>query len=89
MPSGDPFQVYPGKDGEPLESIRMMVFMQAIDDMRALTMLEGLTSREHVLSLIQEGFPREITFADYPRDDEYLPSLRERVNAEIMANLRK
>ena len=89
VPSGDPFQVYPGKDGEPLESIRMMVFMQAIDDMRALTMLEGLTSREHVLSLIQEGFPREITFADYPRDDEYLPSLRERVNAEIMANLRK
>ncbi|MGN0741188.1 MAG: DUF4091 domain-containing protein [Candidatus Fimadaptatus sp.] len=89
VPAGDTFQVYPGKDGEPLESIRMMVFMQAIDDMRALTMLEGLTSREHVLGLIQEGFPREMTFADYPRDDEYLTSLRERVNAEIMANLRK
>ena len=27
--------------------------------MRALKMLESLTSREHVLALIQEGFDRE------------------------------
>ena len=84
VPAGDTFQVYPGKDGEPVESIRMMVFDECIADMRALKMLEGLTSREHVLALIQEGFDREITFYDYPRNDDYLPTLREKVNAAIM-----
>ena len=89
VPAGDTFQVYPGKDGEPVESIRMMVFDECIADMRALKMLEGLTSREHVLALIQEGFDREITFYDYPRNDDYLPTLREKVNAEIMDKLGK
>lgn len=89
VPAGDTFQVYPGKDGEPVESIRMMVFDECIADMRALKMLESLTSREHVLALIQEGFDREITFYDYPRNDDYLPTLREKVNAEIMDKLGK
>ena len=75
--------------GEPVESIRMMVFDECIADMRALKMLESLTSREHVLALIQEGFDREITFYDYPRNDDYLPTLREKVNAEIMEKLGK
>ena len=66
-----------------------MVFDECIADMRALKMLEGLTSREHVLALIQEGFDREITFYDYPRNDDYLPTLREKVNAEIMEKLGK
>ena len=66
-----------------------MVFDECISDMRALKMLEGLTSREHVLALIQEGFDREITFYDYPRNDDYLPTLREKVNAEIMDKLGK
>ena len=67
----------------------MMVFDECIADMRALKMLESLTSREHVLALIQEGFDREITFYDYPRNDDYLPTLREKVNAEIMEKLGK
>lgn len=87
VPAGDTFQVYPGPDGEPLESIRIMVFEQCLCDMRALKLLERLTSREHVLELIDAGLERGITFADYPRTDEYLTSLRARVNAEIMEKL--
>ena len=89
VPAGDPYQVYPGKDGEPVESIRIMVFEQCISDMRALKMLESLTSREHVMELIQADFPRTITFSDFPRNDDYLPALRDKVNAEIMAALAK
>ena len=66
-----------------------MVFEQCISDMRALKMLESLTSREHVMELIQAGFPRTITFSDFPRNDDYLPALRDKVNAEIMAALAK
>ena len=36
-----------------------------------------------------QGFDREITFYDYPRNDDYLPTLREKVNAEIMDKLGK
>ena len=87
VPGGDTFQVYPGPDGEPIESIRMMVFEQCLCDMRALKLLESLTSREHVLELIGAGLEHELTFSDYPRTDEYLTSLRARVNAEIMKKL--
>lgn len=87
VPGGDAFQVYPGADGEPIESIRIMVFEQCLADMRALRLLESLTSREHVLELVDAGLERELTFSDYPRTDEYLTSLRARVNAEIMEKL--
>lgn len=78
VPAGDTFQVYPGRDGTPLESLRMMVASQAMDDLRALKLLESLRGREFTLSLLAD-----ITFADYPRDAAYLLETREHVNAEI------
>ena len=77
---GDAFQVYPGSDGNPEESIRHMVFAQALYDMRALQMLESLTNRDFVLDLIGEP----MTFEDYPHGDEYILDLRSRVNYEII-----
>lgn len=81
--AGDPFIVYPGMDGQPLESIRFMVFRQAIQDMRALQLLEKLAGRELVEQLIAEGLEEELTLTRYPRDNAYLHILRQRVNAEI------
>lgn len=83
-PAGDPFQVYPGADGRPLDSLRHMVVAQAMQDHRALKLLERLAGREAALALIDEGLARPLTFADYPRDAEYLLALREKVNAAIM-----
>ena len=83
FPAGDPFIVYPGENGEPLESIRFMVFRQAIQDMRALQLLEKLAGRELVEQLIAEGLDEELTLTRYPRDNAYLHNLRQRVNAEI------
>nr|WP_330387739.1 DUF4091 domain-containing protein [Lacrimispora sphenoides] len=40
FPSGDAFLVYPGPDGVPEESIRLMVLYEAIQDHRALKLLE-------------------------------------------------
>ena len=83
FPSGDAFLVYPGKNGYPEESIRMMVHYEALTDLRALNMLEKLTSREHVMELIEGELAEPVTFKRYPKSDHYLLSLRYRVNKEI------
>lgn len=87
FPSGDPFLVYPGKDGKPEESIRLMVFSQALYDLRALKFLERLTSREHVENLIYKDVDYKITFEKYPRSIKYIETLRSLVNQEIKNNL--
>ena len=83
FPSGDAFMVYPGPDGTPWESIRLRVFSEALLDLRAFRLLESLTSREHVMELIEGGLSGEITFFEYPQDAAYLLELRNKVNAEI------
>lgn len=75
--SGDGFMVYPmGDDGEVVCSIRLYVFMEAMQDMRALELLESLTNRESVIALLEEIEEFDV----YPRDSQYLLALRERVN---------
>lgn len=83
FPSGDPFLVYPGEDGHPVESIRMMVHCEALNDLRALKLLESLTDKEYVLNLIEEDLAVPLTFMIYPKSDMYLISLRNKVNREI------
>ena len=80
--SGDPFLVYPGENGQPEESLRMMVHDEAMTDLRALKLLESLTSREHVMELIEETF-RAIDIQTLSKSDMYLIQLRDRVNREI------
>jgi len=84
VPAGDAYQVYPRKDGRPEESIRMMVTSQALYDMRALELLESLTDRGFVLSLIDGGLEEPVTFKLYPKTEEYLFNLRRKVESEIM-----
>lgn len=87
VPAGDPFQVYPGMDGEPEESIRMAVTRDAMQDLRAFEMLAELENREFVVSLMDEDLEEGITFANYPHDGEYLISLRRKVNKAIMERM--
>jgi len=83
FPSGDPFVVYPGPDGKPLGSIRLMVAQAAFYDLRALRLLDELAGRDFVLKLIDEGLPQPITFNYFPQNPEYILCLRQRVNEEI------
>lgn len=82
-PAGDAFQVYPGRDGQPVESLRLMYFHQAMQDLRALTALEEKAGRQAVLSLIAEGLPHLPTLEDYPANGLWLEDLRERVNRAL------
>lgn len=87
VPAGDPFQVYPGMDGKPEESIRMAVTTQALQDLRAFSMLAQMTSHDYVVSLIDGDGETPVTFSIYPRNNEYLLGLRKRVNEEIVKRM--
>ena len=87
FPSGDAFVVYPGPDGKPVESIRLEVFYEALQDLRALRLLESLIGREKTIALVEEGLDKPITFKEYPRDAEWLLDCRRRINEAIRANM--
>lgn len=87
FPSGDPYLVYPGRNGEAISSIRNQVQMEALYDLRALELLEHYVGREAVVALIMDGTDGTITFQSYPASEQYLFTLREKVNQEILKNL--
>lgn len=83
FPSGDSFLVYPGANGFPEESIRMMVHNEALNDLRACRLLESLTSKEFVLELMESNLAEPLTFKKFPKSDMYLIQLRNQINREI------
>lgn len=83
LPSGDPFIVYPGPDGHPIESMRLMTMSRAIQDIRLLRHLESLESRQYVLDLMDEEFGQPVTFEKYTGDAKRLSTFFDRVRAEI------
>lgn len=85
FPSGDAFTVYPGEDG-PLESIRLEVFYEALQDLRALKHLEELVGRDTVIKLLEDGLETPITFTQYPKDAQWLLNKREEINQMISEN---
>jgi len=83
FPSGDAFVVYPGEDGAPLNSLRLKVFYDALQDMRALQLLESLIGIEKTITLLESGLDQEITFKSYPHSDDWQLEKREQINAAI------
>ena len=86
FPSGDAFLVYPGEDGRPEESIRLMAMNEALQDYRAFTLLEAKIGRQAVIELLEEGLSEPITFFEYPKSQEYLIMLRRRVNNMLIGD---
>ena len=86
-PSGGPFSVYPAADGTAYESLRLAVFHDAIQDLRAFRLCEKLCGREFVMDLINSNCDCMITFDAYPKSDNYLLNLRESVNNAIKSRI--
>lgn len=82
FPSGDSFVVYPGDNGAPLISLRLKVFYDALQDMRALQLLESLIGKEKTMQILEDGI-EPITFAKYPHCDDWQLATREKINAAI------
>lgn len=81
FPSGDAFLVYPGEEG-PINSIRLEVLLEGVQDYRALMHLESLIGREETIRFLERGI-QPITFVQYPHDSAWLLDVRERVNQMI------
>ena len=81
--SGDSYVVYPGEQGMPLCSLRLKVFHEALQDLRALQLLEHLIGYCKTLAVIEEGLDEPITFSQYPRGAAWLLDVRGRVNHKI------
>jgi hypothetical protein len=87
FPSGDAFLVYPGEDKQPEESIRLVVLYEAIQDHRALKLLEQYIGREAVINLLEEDLSEPITFKTYPKSASYLISVRNKINRMLKQSI--
>ncbi len=83
VPSGDAFMVYPGADGNALDSLRHEVFFDGLQDLRALRALENKIGRNAVIAMIQDGVSYTIDMENYPCSAEWLLNLRERINRKL------
>lgn len=83
FPSGDSYVVYPAEDGINI-SLRLEVFFDAIQDLRALQLLETKIGKEKVLEIIENEC--EITFKNYKHSSSWLLNTREKIN-ELIKNL--
>lgn len=82
--SGDAFLVYPAPGGRFYDSIRLAVFKEGVDDMRALQLCESLYGRDAVTAMLTKkngGTP--LSFHGLPKDKTYLLKVRETVNRMI------
>jgi hypothetical protein len=64
IPYGDPFVIYPGADGQPMDSIRWEVFAEALQDY-AILQSAGVKPDDALLKDIK-------TYADFPRSEEWI-----------------
>lgn len=82
FPSGDPFSVYPVKNGV-IPSLRAVVFRDALNDVEICRKLESYIGREAVVELIDREAGMELSFKDYPRNNDFIISLTEKMEEMI------
>lgn len=84
FPAGDSFMAYPvDKDGDVVTSTRLHVFNEGLQDLRAMKLLESLTDRQTVETLLTDldGFDT------FPKSSAYILDLRQKVNSLIREKL--
>jgi hypothetical protein len=70
IPYGDPFMIYPGKDG-PIDSLRWEVFADALQDY-AILQTAGIDPDDAMLAECK-------TYADFPKSEEWLAKTLARI----------
>lgn len=87
VPSGDAYSVYPATDGTALESMRIVQFREAIDDLRAMELAGSLAGRDAVIAAIEE-LTGEVVFSRCVCDSAAMLAIRERINSIIADNVK-
>jgi len=86
VPSGDTNSVYPAQDGSVIESIRLVVFYDAISDMRAFSLCEKLIGKQKTMEALESVYG-EISFESCPKTAKTVLLAREKINQLIEENL--
>jgi hypothetical protein len=73
IPYGDPFVIYPGPDGKPIDSLRWEVFAESLQDY-AMLQSAGIKPDDPLLAELK-------TYAEFPRDPEWFRGAMERLIA--------
>ena len=82
VPGGDPYSVYPGPNGEALESIRILAFYDALQDVRAMKLAERYYGKDAVVAALEEVVG-EIHFDRCATNADTILRMRERINRMI------
>lgn len=81
FPGGDAFVVYPGKNGVPEDSLRHEVFREALQDQRALQLLEHFMPRERITAMLDRATPGgRMNMSRYPRGEAAVLALRRKID---------
>jgi len=80
---GVTYLVYGGRGCEPLPSLRERQMCEAINDYRALRLLESRIGYDAVMRICTEVMGGEINILTLPQNDTVLLTLRERINREL------
>ena len=80
VPAGDTHSVYPAQDGTALESIRILAFTDALQDLRAMRLAEKLCQKEVLVKQLEEIFGGEIRFDECAKNAKTVLAMREAVN---------
>ena len=64
IPPGDPFEVYPGPDGKPVDSIRWEVWAESLQDY-AILQTAGIKPDDPMLADIK-------SYADFPKNEQWI-----------------
>ena len=80
---GGTYLAYPSTDRGAYPSLREKYMKEAINDYRALRLLESLIGREAVLAICRDFFGAEVDYLTIPQSGEEMLAFRDRINAEI------
>ena len=74
IPPGDPFEVYPGADGKPIDSIRWEVWAESLQDY-AILQTAGIKPTDPMLADIK-------TYADFPKNEQWIDQTLHKILSE-------
>ncbi|MBO5200991.1 MAG: DUF4091 domain-containing protein [Clostridia bacterium] len=84
---GDAYSVYPGRQGRPLESLRIVAFRQGLEDIRVMRLCESYYSKEEVVKAVEDIIGR-LTFGNCAKDAATMQKIRDRLDEMIIAALK-
>ena len=83
VPAGDAFSVYPERDGTALESLRLVVFHEALQDMKAMKLCESFYGKDAVVKVIDDAMGLDVNFETCAKSADTILSMREKINTMI------